>query len=59
MANAMLTAQDVGTILRVPTPYVYRLARLGVLNPVRLGRYVRFTQETVDSFILSNTGEQS
>lgn len=50
----MMTADEVGQILKVPAPYVYRLARRGLLKSVKLNRYVRFTQSSVDEFIASN-----
>ena len=59
MASAMLTPQEVGDILKVHSSFVYRLARQGVLIPVRVGRYVRFTEETVDSYISQNTSKAS
>jgi excisionase family DNA binding protein len=41
--GALLTAEDVAQILRVPRVFVYELARRGELPAVRVGdRYVRF-----------------
>ena len=46
---ALLTADEVAQILRVPRSWVY--SHLGMLPTIRLGRYVRFRRSEVDDFL--------
>lgn len=49
---ALLTAEDVAQILRVPRTFVYELARRGELPTVRVGeRYVRFRDDALRRWI--------
>lgn len=54
MSEQLLMAEEVAALLRVPVEHVYRLARRRELPSVRLGRYVRFTNEGVNSYIKKN-----
>jgi excisionase family DNA binding protein len=50
--GALLTAEDVAQILRVPRAFVYSLARRGELPTVRVGdRYVRFRDDALRRWI--------
>lgn len=54
MNSPLLMAEEVSQLLRIPTEHVYRLARRGELSSVRMGRYVRFTTESVNQYVNSN-----
>lgn len=47
----LLTAAEVGEILRVPASWVYEQARRGAIPAVRLGRYVRFDEAEVEAWL--------
>jgi excisionase family DNA binding protein len=47
----LLTAEDVAEMLGVPTDYVYALARDDRIPHVRLGRYRRFREESIERWI--------
>jgi excisionase family DNA binding protein len=50
--GALLTAEDVAQILRVPSTFVYELARRGELPTMRVGdRYVRFRDDALRRWI--------
>lgn len=50
--SALLTADDVATVLGVPRTFVYPLARRGELPTVRIGeRYVRFRAHALEQWI--------
>ena len=49
--NPLLTAEQVGAVLSVPTTQVYRLAREGDLPSVSVGRYRRFRPEAIEAFV--------
>jgi excisionase family DNA binding protein len=51
MAVVLLTADDVAERLGVPRSWVYRAAREGDLPSVRCGRYRRFDEADVASWI--------
>lgn len=46
----LLTPDELAERWAVPRSQVYRLARDGRLEPVRLGRYVRFRREAIEEF---------
>lgn len=54
MSEQLLLANEVAEMLRVPVEHVYRLARRKELAAVRMGRYVRFTNESVANYIKKN-----
>jgi excisionase family DNA binding protein len=54
--GALLTAEEVAELLRVPLSWVYRAAREGSLPSVRCGRYRRFDAEDVDRWIEEQKG---
>src|SRR4051812_14117932 len=47
----LLTAADVGEMLRVPTSWVYAEARAGRIPHVTLGRYRRFRLDAIDEWV--------
>lgn len=47
--RALLTAEEVAEILRVPRSWVY--SHQDQLPTVRLGRYVRFRRSEIESFL--------
>jgi excisionase family DNA binding protein len=47
----LLTAAQVGERFQVPVSRIYAAARRGELPSVRLGRYVRFTEEALARWI--------
>jgi excisionase family DNA binding protein len=53
----LLTVAEVATWLRVESRYVYRLASSGDLTRTYVGRYVRFSVESVQSYIDAHTIE--
>ena len=50
MTGRLLTAEELAERWQVPPAHVYRLARAGAIPAVRLGRYVRFHPEAIDTF---------
>jgi excisionase family DNA binding protein len=46
-----LEADDVAAILGMTTDWIYREVRAGRLPHLRLGRYVRFRPESIDSWL--------
>lgn len=57
MNDSLLLADEVSQLLRIPTEHVYRLARRGDLASVRMGRYVRFTNDSVESYVAQRIKE--
>jgi excisionase family DNA binding protein len=53
-AARLLTAHDVAERWQVPASQVYRLAREGKLAAVEIGRYRRFTIESIEAFERGN-----
>jgi excisionase family DNA binding protein len=53
----LLTVAEVATWLRVEPRYVYRLASSGDLTRTYVGRYVRFSVESVQGYIDAHTIE--
>lgn len=51
MSDRLLTAADVAELLSVPVSWVREHTRSGRIPHVQLGRYVRYRQETVASWI--------
>lgn len=49
--DRLLTAADVAELLSVPVSWVREHTRSGRIPHVQLGRYVRYRQETVVSWI--------
>lgn len=47
----LLLAEEVADMLLMPEPRVYELVRQGKLPAVRIGRQVRFRQETLDAWL--------
>lgn len=56
-SEQLLTVAEVATWLRVDPRYVYRLASSGELTRTYVGRYVRFSAESVQSYIDAHTIE--
>ena len=50
--GGLLTADDVAELLGTPKTWVYAQSRDGTLPTVRLGRYVRYRREAVESWIV-------
>jgi excisionase family DNA binding protein len=48
--NRLLTAAEVGEFLSVPTSWVYAEARAGRIPHITVGRYRRFSLESVDEW---------
>jgi excisionase family DNA binding protein len=46
----LITADEAGALLSVPSSWVLREARAGRVPHVRLGRYVRFDAEALDAW---------
>ena len=53
MSDHLLDAADVAELLSVPKSWVLESARSGALPCVRLGRYVRFDQADVETWVAS------
>lgn len=52
MKNEVLTADEVGKILRVDRQRVYFLVREGLLPAIRLGqRQIRFSAQAIEHFL--------
>lgn len=51
IADRLLTADEVASLLRVTKAWVYAETRRGVLPHVRLGRYVRFREAAVREWV--------
>lgn len=51
VSDRLLTAADVAELLSVPVSWVREHTRSGLIPHVQLGRYVRYRQETVVSWI--------
>jgi excisionase family DNA binding protein len=49
-AGRLLTAGELAERWQVPRSQIYRLAREGRVPIVRVGRYVRFHQPTIEAF---------
>ena len=47
----LLTAEQVASMLGVPTTWVYEQARRGLIPTVQLGRYRRFRREAIEAWI--------
>ncbi len=52
-------ADEIAQILRVPKGRVYELARQGKLPAVRMGRQIRFREESVDAWLAGLEGERA
>ena len=59
MSERLLTAQDVAERLGVPTSWVYRAARHGLIPHIVLGRYIRFDKSDIDRWINDRKGSQT
>lgn len=51
--RSLLTAQDVATMLGVPSSWVYTASREGRIPTVKLGRYYRYRRDAIDEWIAS------
>jgi excisionase family DNA binding protein len=51
VTDRLLTAKDVAALLNVPASWVLEHARAGTIPHVRLGRYVRFDEDEVRSWV--------
>ena len=60
MNGTLLTAEQVGKLLGVPTSWVYEQSRQGRIPTVTLGRYRRYRAEAIDKWLeeLERSGEQ-
>lgn len=57
MGINLLTSKEVAVLLNVPESWVKTQARLGKIPKVQnLGKYVRFSQDVIYKFFLSNEG---
>lgn len=50
-STSLLTAEQVGKRLGVPTSWVYEQSRMGRIPTVTLGRYRRYRPEAIDAWI--------
>ena len=50
-SERLLTAADVAELLSVPVSWVREHTRSGLIPHIQLGRYVRYRQETVVTWI--------
>lgn len=50
MSAQLLTAEQLANRWQIATSHVYRLTRAGLLEPVRLGRYYRYSLAAVEAF---------
>jgi excisionase family DNA binding protein len=48
--NALLTAGEVAELLSVPKSWVYAEARAGRFPHIRIGRYRRFSLESIEEW---------
>jgi len=48
----LMTAEEIGHILGVPTGWVYRQSRAGRIPTVKLGRYYRYRLEAIERWIV-------
>ena len=51
MSTRLLTAAEVAELLGVPTSWVYEQSRAGHIPTVTLGRYRRFREEAIRTWI--------
>jgi excisionase family DNA binding protein len=51
LTDRLLTADDVAEILSVPKSWVYAETRAGRLPYVKLGRYYRYAEESIEAFV--------
>lgn len=59
MADEVLTAEEVSTLLKVNKDTVYRLAREKKIPSFRVGRRVRFYRESIQEYMKGQTQEQA
>lgn len=52
----VLTAAEVGELLKLPKSTVYELARRGVLPSARLGRTLRFVRADIERCVRGSRG---
>jgi len=50
-ADELLTADEVAAMLRVTRAWVYSETRRGAMPHVRLGRYVRFRRDALETWV--------
>jgi excisionase family DNA binding protein len=55
--SELLSPADLARQFGVPKPRIYELARRGGLEPIRIGRLIRFRSDDVEAFV-SNGGER-
>jgi excisionase family DNA binding protein len=58
-AGQLLTADQLAARWQVPKAHVYRLAREGKLQAVKLGRYRRFALDAVENFEANGGTEET
>jgi len=51
MSGTLLTAEQVGKLLGVPTSWVYEQSRRGRIPTVTLGRYRRYRAEAIEEWL--------
>lgn len=51
LGEPLLTPQEAGRLLRLPTSTVYDLARRDVLPHIRIGRAIRFSRADLEGFL--------
>jgi excisionase family DNA binding protein len=54
VTGQLLTPKQLAERLNVPESWIYAHVRQGVLPCVRLGRYVRFTEDMADLIVSQN-----
>jgi excisionase family DNA binding protein len=52
-SDALMTAQEVASLLRVAPGWIYAATRRGAIPHVRLGRYVRYRRRAIEVWMAS------
>jgi excisionase family DNA binding protein len=53
-ARDVITAREVGELLRIPPSTVYDLARRGLIPAHRVGRAWRFTRQEIQAWLIAS-----
>lgn len=57
--HQLLTAREVGDLLRLPVSTIYELARTGGLPYLRIGRAMRFSQQDLEAHLARACRDQA
>jgi excisionase family DNA binding protein len=58
MTDRLLTAEEVGEMLRVTPGWVYAQSRIGRIPTITLGRYRRYRLEAIDAWLRELEAEE-